>query len=335
MRSIAILGLVFLHGSVRGESPPPIKSAVEKALVRLDQGSANYTKQRQCFSCHHQALPIMGMSGAKKRGFPISADAIKKQVDFSLKTFGKKELVIKGQGIGGSNTTVLYALTTLAAVDYPPDDITDSMIQFLLVRQGKDGSWPAVAKRPPSEGSAFTNTALAMFVLPKYGFGKFKDSAKVKTAFTQGKEWLLENAPQTMEDKIFRLRGLVHAGVEKEEIDAARKLLLKEQNPDGSWSQVAGKPGDAYATGSALISLRIAGMKTDDAVYRRAVKFLLDSQNKDGSWIVQTRSRPIQTFFDNGDPGGKSQFISMSATSWATLALLESLPVLAKKPASP
>ena len=330
MRTIALVGLVLLHGSVRADSPQAIKSAIEKALPRVEKGATNYTKQRNCFSCHHQALPIMSLSSAKQHGFPVSAETVKKQVDFSLKTFRNKELLVKGQGIGGSNTTVLYALTTLAAVDYPPDDITDNMVQFLLVRQGKDGSWPAVAKRPPSEGSAFTNTALAMYVLPKYGFRNSKESARVKTAISQGKEWLRDNTPETTEDRIFRLRGLVHAGMEKKEIRAARNLLLKEQKADGSWSQVPGKPGDAYATGSALVSLRIAGLKTSDPVYKKAVQFLLDSQNKDGSWIVQTRSRPIQTFFDNGDAGGKSQFISMSATSWATLALLETLPVLSK-----
>jgi N-acyl-D-amino-acid deacylase len=330
MRTIALVGLVLLHGSVRADSPQAIKSAIEKALPRVEKGATNYTKQRNCFSCHHQALPIMSLSSAKQHGFPVSAETVKKQVDFSLKTFRNKELLVKGQGIGGSNTTVLYALTTLAAVDYPPDDITDNMVQFLLVRQGKDGSWPAVAKRPPSEGSAFTNTALAMFVLPKFGFRNSKESARVKTAISQGKEWLLANDPDTTEDKIFRLRGLVHAGIEKQKIRAARDLLLKEQKADGSWSQVPGKPGDAYATGSALVSLRIAGLKTNDPVYKKAVQFLLDSQNKDGSWIVQTRSRPIQTFFDNGDAGGKSQFISMTATSWATLALLETLPVLSK-----
>src|SRR6516164_9840586 len=236
MRTIALVGLVLLHGSVRADSPQAIKSAIEKALPRVEKGATNYTKQRNCFSCHHQALPIMSLSSAKQHGFPVSAETVKKQVDFSLKTFRNKELVIKGQGIGGSNTTVLYALTTLAAVDYPPDDITDSMIQFLLVRQGKDGSWPAVAKRPPSEGSAFTNTALAMFTLPKYGFGTSKDSEKIKTAYARGKEWLRANTPDTMEDKIFHLRGLVHAGASKKEISAARDLLLKEQKTDGSWS---------------------------------------------------------------------------------------------------
>ena len=45
------------------------------------------------------------------------------------------------------------------------------------------------------------------------------------------------------------------------------------------------------------------------------------NQKDDGSWLVKTRSKPIQKFFDNGDPHGKNQFISISATSWATAAL--------------
>jgi len=53
------------------------------------------------------------------------------------------------------------------------------------------------------------------------------------------------------------------------------------------------------------------------------VKYLLRTQREDGAWVVQTRSRPLQAFFDNGDAGGKSQFISFAATNWAILALLE------------
>jgi N-acyl-D-amino-acid deacylase len=87
--------------------------------------------------------------------------------------------------------------------------------------------------------------------------------------------------------------------------------------------------GDAYATGSALLALRAAGLAKDKA-YEQAVAFLVKTQKEDGSWFVKTRSRPVQTFFDNGDPGGESQFISMSATSWALLALLQEYPVVEK-----
>jgi hypothetical protein len=36
---------------------------------------------------------------------------------------------------------------------------------------------------------------------------------------------------------------------------------------------------------------------------------------------VKTRSKPIQTYYESGYPHGKDQFISISAASWATIAL--------------
>ena len=107
-------------------------------------------------------------------------------------------------------------------------------------------------------------------------------------------------------------------------VAAAQAALVKEQLADGSWSQLPGKRGgDAYATGTVLIALRRAGLAAEDPIYRKGVNYLLTTQKEDGSWFVETRSRPVQEFFDNGDPGGKSQFISFAATGWATLALLE------------
>ena len=61
--------------------------------------------------------------------------------------------------------------------------------------------------------------------------------------------------------------------------------------------------------------------------YRRGMAYLLRTQTARGAWLVKTRSRPVQTFFDNKDPGGKDQFISFAATGWAVQALLECVPV--------
>src|SRR5262249_17481134 len=122
-------------------------------------------------------------------------------------------------------------------------------------------------------------------------------------------------------------RGLVYAGAHKKEIAAARDQLLKEQRKDGSWAQLPALEGDAYATGAVLMALRQAGLAATDPAYQKGVKYLLATQQEDGAWIVKTRSRPVQTFFDNGDPGGKSQFISFASTNWAVLALLELYPV--------
>jgi N-acyl-D-amino-acid deacylase len=277
----------------------------------------------------------MALAAAKARGFDVLADDLKKHIDFSLKSFDKLEAIRKGQGVGGANTTAAYALATFAVVDHPADDTTQALVEFLVARQRKDGAWPAVTNRPPTEGSAFTNAGLALWTLEKYGKAKSVPAQlqeRVDAALAKGKAWLMDNEPSTHEDRVFHLRGLVHAGADRDALAAARAALIGSQLEDGSWSQLPNSKGDAYATGTALVALRIAGLDTADPAYRKGTKYLLATQNKDGAWLVETRSRPIQTFFDNGDPGGKSQFISMYATSWATLALAETFPVMRSDP---
>jgi len=103
--------------------------------------------------------------------------------------------------------------------------------------------------------------------------------------------------------------------------------LLRSQRPDGGWEQTDEMGSDAYATGSALVALHFAGnLKTNDPAYQRGVAFLLKGQQKDGSWLVRSRSKPFQTYFESGFPHGKDQFISMAASGWAATALALGCP---------
>jgi N-acyl-D-amino-acid deacylase len=341
MRVIAALLAGLLSTSLRADPAPAadVKAAIEKGLKRIASGVTSYPRHRQCFSCHHQAVAMMSLSAAGRRGFAVDADLLKKQVDFSLRTFRNRSLIAGGKGVGGDSTSVVYALNAFAAVDQSYDDTTAALVKYLLVKQRKDGSWPIAAfgDRPPTMGSLFTNTGLAVFALKKYSPPKDSPGAKemqerIDAAFAKGRAWLLDNKPSSTEDRVFHLRGLVYAGADAGDIERAREGLLKGQRADGSWAQLERMSGDAYATATALVALRQAGLDAQHEAYRKGVKYLLDSQKADGAWIVQTRSRPLQVFFDNGDPGGKSQFISFAATNWAVLALLESLPVAAPNP---
>lgn len=94
---------------------------------------------------------------------------------------------------------------------------------------------------------------------------------------------------------------------------------------DGGWGQLDEMASDAYATGQTLFVLQATGLETSAAAYRQGMDFLLRSQCEDGSWLVATRSKPIQPYFDNGDPHGKNQFISIPATCWAVAALAASI----------
>jgi N-acyl-D-amino-acid deacylase len=69
--------------------------------------------------------------------------------------------------------------------------------------------------------------------------------------------------------------------------------------------------------------LQATGFDVTDPVYQRGLRFLLKTQRPDGAWLVVSRSKPVQPYyeFDDEDSLGKNQFISISATSWAVAAL--------------
>ena len=332
--------LVFIAPVCADPKPDPaVKAAVMKALQRIEKGVTNYPKQRQCFSCHHQAMGVIAMAAAQKHGFEVDAELIQKQIDFSLKTFRNISTIAKGRGVGGDSTGVVYVLNMFAAVELPYDDTAAALVEYLLVKQRPDGSWPIApfGDRPPTMGSLFTNAGLAMAVLKKYSPPKDAAGAdvlqkRVDAAFDKGRLWLLANKPVSTEDKVFHLRGLVDAGAEAKLIETARDRLVKDQREDGAWAQLAHMSGDAYATATALVTLRRAGLATTNKAHQKGVQYLIDSQLDDGAWFVQTRSKPLQKFFDNGDHGGKSQFISFAATNWAVLALLDTISTEVDRP---
>ena len=68
------------------------------------------------------------------------------------------------------------------------------------------------------------------------------------------------------------------------------------------------------------------GGATRDEIYRKGVAFLLSTQYQDGAWLVKTHSFPQQRYFESGFPFGRHQWISSAGTSWATLAIAETLP---------
>ena len=94
----------------------------------------------------------------------------------------------------------------------------------------------------------------------------------------------------------------------------------------GGWSQFARMGPDAYATGLSLYALHVAGVPPVDEAYARGVAFLLATQYQDGAWLVQTHSFPVQRYFESGFPFGRHQWISAAGTSWASLAIAQTLP---------
>jgi len=112
------------------------------------------------------------------------------------------------------------------------------------------------------------------------------------------------------------------------------RALVAGQRPDGGWAQLARLGSDAYATGQALVALqRAGGLDASHPSVRRGLAYLLSQQREDGSWLVETRLHEQDLvsppYFETGFPHGPNQIISAMGTTWAAMALLESLPVQA------
>jgi squalene cyclase len=139
----------------------------------------------------------------------------------------------------------------------------------------------------------------------------------------RARKWLLTAPAANTEDRAFRLLGLQWAGATAEERRKAIEELLRSQRPDGGWAQLPGLHSDAYATGTALFALAQGGeLPVSHAAYQKGVRYLLRTQEDDGTWYVYKRAIPANNYFDAGLPYGQSQFISHTAGCWATVALI-------------
>ena len=98
--------------------------------------------------------------------------------------------------------------------------------------------------------------------------------------------------------------------------------LRDRQREDGGWGQTDQMESDAYATGLVLTSLlMVEPLLSQEKWVEKGIQYLIKNQESDGSWLVNTRSKPIQEYFESGFPHGEDQFISIAASCWSVIAL--------------
>jgi hypothetical protein len=329
--------LVLAAGVVAAAEPAivaeeEVKTAVGRALPLLLKGAEGHVAQRTCFACHSQGLPILACVTAEKIGFSIRAEDLKKQLSFIAAFLDhNRDSYRQGKGQGGQVDTAGYALLALELGGWKADATTEAVVEYLLQRDQDADHWRTTSHRPPSEASDFTPTYLAVRALRNWGTAAQKE--RITRRIDKVRGWLLETPGRDTEDRVFRLWALAAAAPDSAELRQAVEDLVQTQRSDGGWAQTDKMESDAYATGSALVALHGAGkLATNTPAYQRGVAFLLKSQQDDGSWLVHTRSRPFQIYYESGFPHGKDQFISMAASGWATTALaLTCTPAVAAK----
>lgn len=318
--------VVVLAPYLTDHSESKVRQAIDRSLPLLAQAATGHTENRTCFACHNQSFPLLAMDLAGRRGFKVPATLRAEQAEHITDFLGdNREKFEKGQGTGGQVDTAGYAMLALEMAQHPRDETTRAVVSYLLQFPKKQPYWRTSSNRPPTEASHFTATYVALRALRVWA--EDDQQAEAKQRRNAARTWLQKTQPRDTEDRVFRLLSMLELEMERKAIEAARDDLLAQQRPDGGWGQLESLASDAYATGTVLYALAQADPKvTASLSYRNGVGFLLAGQQADGSWHVRSRSKPFQKYYESGFPHGTDQFIAVTASSWATAALLLTLP---------
>jgi ankyrin repeat protein len=303
-----------------------VRAAIERSLPQLQKSDVNFTAKAGCFSCHNNSLAELAVGHARASGIRVDEALSTRAINQNIAVLNaQRDQFLQGffDNVGDVFGPFVLGIQSIGlhAEHYQADLTTDAIAMYLRMRQMTDGHWEYGAgdTRPPICNQYVGQTALAMRALQLYA--PTVDKAAYDDAIRRAAGWLAIVEPKTNEDSGWKLIGLAWAGVDKDAIRKAVRDVQALQRADGGWSDMPSMESSAFATGKALVSLQAAGVPTTDAVFQRGVKFLLDTQQQDGSWYVRSRALAFQPYFDNGYPHGYDQWMSAAGAGWATTAL--------------
>jgi hypothetical protein len=96
------------------DSTTDVAQALRRSITLVERSSAEYLRQRECFSCHHQAAAVLMLREAQRRGFAIDENNLQAQLDRTAAHLRQGlENYRKGIGQGGRVDTAAWALWAL------------------------------------------------------------------------------------------------------------------------------------------------------------------------------------------------------------------------------
>lgn len=313
------------------ETPPP-QTAIARGLEFLQADVVKWRKDRECATCHHGTLTIWALSEAKRQGYEIPAESFAETVKWTkdkvLAKVDEPRVEQKDSGWRMVNSPVLY-LAVMASFVPAQDAISAEelkrMVGNLVRHQEADGAWsyaiaPPKNRPPPFFESDEVATLLGYMALGSQVPADPNEQSEARDARDRAATWLAMTEPtDTTQSIAYRLLVKIQAKESLETMQPAIDGLLARQNQDGGWGQLKDAASDAYATGQALYVLNLAGVPQDHAAVARGVKFLVKTQNADGSWPMIRRGHPGVT------PGPFTVPIIYFGSVWGTMGLMRSV----------
>ena len=246
------------------------------------------------------ALLIDSHTEALRRGFKVDSRKLDEWTDWCLLGLDKSQ--------GGVEVYAEMALAVPAAAP--------QLRKLILAKQQKDGLWKSggqfesMQQRSVAEAQEATTRLTLLALTAVDGEAAARDRA------------LARLGPATAADSTETLvwRALLAKGGDA---GPAVAELLKRQHPDGGWSWRTGEwISDSLATGEVMFALK--AVPSARAAVVRGRDWLVANQAADGSWPIQAQLISKLTRKDFTRVNGIYTFWG---TAWATIALLQEVPV--------
>lgn len=314
----------------RGDEPMAKELSLAKAAEFLDGVAGNWTRARNCGTCHTNYPYLIGrplllnkeQRGEVDRHAPVLAEIRK---FFEDQVAGWDANTSKPRW----DTEVAATAISLALNDahttgklHPK---TRSALDRMWTVQKPNGAWNWLkCNWPPFEHDDYYG---AVFVAVGVGHAPdgYAETEKAKAGMEKLRKYLKETPAPDLHHKTWllwaslKVDGLMTAEERKKTIEELSAL----QHEDGGWSLPAlgawkrrdgsandrAAPSDGYGTGLVVYVLRQTGVPADDARIKKGADWLRKNQRASGRWF--TRSL-------NND---KAHYITNAGSSFAVLAL--------------
>lgn len=306
------------------EAPPiappseaQLRTSISQGLGFLARAGDQWMEEKSCNSCHHMPLLLWSHREAKARGFAIDERRYDEWLTWSL-----QRATDKAPGLEEASLMILAL----------PDRPATGLAKMLAAEQKPDGSWtPAgqfatMQKRgtPDALANAVRLNLLALNTVPSAKSDADIAHAKAASLLTA------KDQPTAMESLVFRTLLSRQQG-KAADAETLCLRISRLQRGDGGWSSFIGENmSDPLATGQVLVALRpFAGDSRFREAVARAQQWLLQTQQKDGSWSSDiTHISKI----DRSAPAKAKSMKDATAiyrywgSAWATIGLLQAVP---------
>ncbi|MFL5241605.1 MAG: hypothetical protein ACJ8FY_05810 [Gemmataceae bacterium] len=290
--------------------------AEDRAVQYLIREVPRWTQENKCYSCHNNGDGARALYSAIRLGRKIPDKALadttrwlKKPKEWNRNAgdqkFSDKQL-----------DQLQFGMAFVEAVD--SGQITTAQplqeaAELIAARQHRDGFWPigegGALGSPVTHGDALA-TAHARRLLDR------ADPVKFQRAIGKADDWLRHRPVKTVLDAASVLLALEKAddAAALKQRTACYAIIRKGEAYKGGWGPYVQAAPEVFDT--ALVVLALGRQPQDKEIEtwrRRGRAYLLQTQQKDGSWPETTR------------PSGADSYAQrISTTAWATQALLQS-----------